>query len=197
MMASKSTLVLLTILFGTSAFGQKLSKADQIASAIQAAPSEMRDGATVLGFDENGALTTLKDGSNDLICLADDPNRSGFNAACYHKDLDPFMARGRALRAEGKNPDEIFKMREEEAKSGKLQMPEKATTLHILSGKDGKYNSSTGEVDGASYRYVVYIPFATSQTTGLPTRPTAPGHPWIMDPGTHRAHIMITPPRPK
>ena len=197
MMAAKTTIIIFTLLFYTSAFGQSLSNADQIASAIQAAPTEMRDGATVLGYDDSGALTTLKDGSNDLICLADDPNRSGFNAACYHKDLEPFMARGRALRAEGKNPDEIFKMREEEAKSGKLMMPEKATTLHILSGKEGKYNASTGLVEDAFYRYVVYIPFATSETTGLPTRPTAPGHPWIMDPGTHRAHIMITPPRPK
>ena len=29
--------------------------------------------------------------------------------------------------------------------------------------------------------------------TGLPERPVAPNHPWIMNPGTHRAHIMISP----
>jgi len=41
---------------------------------------------------------------------------------------------------------------------------------------------------------VVYIPWATAASTGLPIKPAAPGMPWIMDPGTHRAHIMITPP---
>jgi len=40
---------------------------------------------------------------------------------------------------------------------------------------------------------VVYIPWATAASTGLPIKPEAPGMPWIMDPGTHRAHIMINP----
>jgi len=43
---------------------------------------------------------------------------------------------------------------------------------------------------------VVYVPYATAATTGLPTRP-APGVPWLMDPGTAGAHIMISPPRPQ
>ena len=31
--------------------------------------------------------------------FADNPKVEGISVACYHKDLDPFMARGRALRA--------------------------------------------------------------------------------------------------
>jgi hypothetical protein len=46
-------------------------------------------------------------------------------------------------------------------------------------------------------RYVVYIPYATPDTTGIPLAPATPGGPWIMDAGTHRAHIMINPPKPK
>ncbi|MEQ9426261.1 MAG: hypothetical protein RJQ09_17685 [Cyclobacteriaceae bacterium] len=192
----KNILLLTTgILIAACTEAQIPNKEEQIAAAVLAAPEEMRDGPMVYGFDADGKLVTLQEGTNDLVCLADDPNIAGFNAACYHKDLDAFMARGRALKAEGKTSTEIFDMREEEAKSGTLKMPDQPTTLHILSGKEGKYNSETGAVDGAAYRYVVYIPFATSATTGLPTRPTAPGHPWIMDPGTHKAHIMITPPR--
>ena len=34
---------------------------------------------------------------------------------------------------------------------------------------------------------------ATAETTGLPTKPHVKGMPWIMDPGTHRAHIMVGP----
>ena len=194
-MKLKSILLLFAFAQLSISYAQIPPKEDQIAATIQAAPAEMRDGASILGYGSDGKLITLREGTNDIICLADDPDRSGFNAACYHKDLDAFMARGRALRAEGKNPKQIFDTREEEAKAGKLKMPDQPTTLHILSGNDGKYNPESGEVEGAFYRYVVYIPFATSETTGLPTRPTAPGHPWIMDPGTHRAHIMITPPR--
>ena len=166
----------------------------QIKSALMAAPEGMRDGAKVYGFSDKGEFITLREGTNGLICLADDPNQKGFNAACYHKDLDPFMARGRELKKEGKNFKEIFDMREEEVKAGKLKIPH-GSSLFVLSGPDEVLNTTTGEVTGASLRSVVYIPFETSESTGLPLKPAAPGMPWIMDPGTHRAHIMITPPK--
>ena len=170
-------------------------KEAQISAAVMAAPEDKRAEATVLGFDADGNIVTIREGSNNMVCLADDPNSPGFNAACYHKDLEPFMARGRMLKTEGKNPQEIVEIREEEARSGALKMPEAPATLHVLSGKEGKYNAESGEVENANYRYVVYIPFATAESTGLPEKPMVPGGPWIMDPGTHRAHIMITPPQ--
>ncbi|MEP2773173.1 MAG: hypothetical protein ABJH05_13565 [Fulvivirga sp.] len=170
------------------------NKEAQLAMAVQAAPEDKRDGATVYGYDENGELVLLKEGTNELICLSDDPNSKGLNIACYHQDLEAFMARGRELKAEGKSRSEIFDIREEEAKSGALKMPENPSTLHVLSGPDGLYNADSMRVENANYRYVVYIPFATPESTGLPIRPMVPGGPWIMDPGTHKAHIMITPP---
>ena len=166
----------------------------QIGGAVMAAPEDKRAGATVYGYDAKGNIVLLREGINNLICLADNPNQSGYNCACYHKDLEAFMARGRELKAEGKTQGEIFDIREEEAKSGQLKMPEQATTLHVLAGPNGQYDPATNTVDGADYRYVVYIPFATAESSGLPLKPMVPGGPWIMDPGTHRAHIMITPP---
>lgn len=103
------------------------------------------------------------------------------------------MARGRELRAEGKTGPEIFDIREEEAKSGKLDMGKQGSTLHIYYGESDLYNPETNEVEGAHYRYVVYLPFATAESTGLPEKPVGSNHPWIMNPGTHRAHIMISP----
>ena len=173
------------------------SKADQVKAAVQAAPEDKRDNATVLGFDQDGKMVMLRKGTNEMTCLADNPQKEGYNSACYHKDLEPFMARGRALKAEGKNSGEVFDIREKEAKAGTLQMPKNATTLHILYGSDGKYDAESGKVFNARLRYVVYIPFATAESTGLPIRPMVPGGPWIMDPGTHRAHIMISPPEKK
>ena len=105
------------------------------------------------------------------------------------------MSRGRALKAEGKTSEEIFDIRETEAKSGALQMPEKASTLYVLSGKEATYDAATGEVSGASLRWVVYTPWATAESSGLPLKPQVPGGPWLMNPGTHRAHIMIFAPQ--
>ena len=164
-----------------------------IATALMAAPEASREDCTVIGYNMAGEFVTLKEGSNEFICLADDPKRKGFNAACYHQELEPFMARGRALRAEGKTGPEIFDIREEEVKSGQLSMGTPGTTLHIYYGKNSTYDPESGKVAGAKHRYVVYLPFATAASTGLPENPQASNHPWIMNPGTHRAHIMITP----
>ncbi|WP_299123587.1 hypothetical protein [uncultured Winogradskyella sp.] len=163
-----------------------------IATALMAAPKASRAGCKVIGYNMAGEFVTLREGNNEFIVLADDPKKEGFNAACYHKDLDPFMARGRALKAEGKKHQEIFDIREEEVKSGKLKIP-MGLTLHIYFGPKTMYNPETSEVDGARLRYVVYMPYATSASTGLPEVPPASNHPWIMNPGTHRAHIMISP----
>ncbi len=164
-----------------------------IATAVLAAPEASRAGSKVIGYNTAGEFVTLREGTNEFICLADDPNKEGFSAACYHKSMEPFMARGRALREEGKTAQEIFAVREEEAKSGQLEMGQAGSTLHVYSGPEARYDPAAGTVPGATYRYVVYMPFATAESTGLPESPIAPNHPWIMDPGTHRAHIMISP----
>ena len=163
----------------------------QIKTALMAVPQDYRESATMYGYDPRGKLVTLKEGSNAYIALADNPDNENFSTAAYHRDLEPFMARGRELRAQGKEADEVFKIREEEVRSGKLSMPDKAT-LCVFSGT---VDPETGEIGNPYVRYVFYMPFATGESTGLPTTPTPPGHAWLMDPGTHRAHIMITPPK--
>jgi hypothetical protein len=188
-------LLVAVYLMPTNSFSQVPSNDAQIKSAVLGAPEGLRDGAKILGFDKDEKLITLRDGTNELICLADDPNSNGFNSACYHVDLEPFMARGRALREDGLSMKEIFDTRENEVQAGTLKMPESPTTLHIYYGSSDILNIETGEVTGGNYRAVVYIPYATAASTGLPLTPEVAGGPWLMDPGTHRAHIMITPPK--
>lgn len=165
----------------------------QIKGAMLAAPAASKDGAMVYGYSPKGDFTVLRRGTNEMVCLADDPALDGFSASCYHSDLEPFMERGRVLRDQGKNTKEITEIRETEVQAGTLQMPDQPTTLYVYFAPKERYDLTTGEVKG-DFRYVVYIPYATAASTGLPTRPEAPGMPWIMDPGTHRAHIMINPP---
>jgi hypothetical protein len=191
-----SALFLLLTLVAFPAFSQTIPSKDiQIKTALLAAPDDKREGAMVYGYNEKGEFTVLRKGTNELICLADDPNSPGFNASCYHMGLEPFMERGRQLKKEGKSFQEIFDIREAEVKSGKLKMPKDGATLFVLSADAENYNPKTGEVKDSYLRYVVYIPWATEESTGLPLKPSGPAMPWIMDPGTHRAHIMINPPR--
>ena len=172
---------------------QKLTKEEQILSAVQAAPMTSRDLATVYGYDEQGEFILLRQGSNGIICIADDPNKDGFEVVAYHKSLDPFMARGRELTKEGKNREEKEKIREQEAITKVLEMPEVPAALHIYFGKNGYYDIEKNEVRNCRYRYVVYTPFATAESTGLGLQPNKEGHPWLMFPGKYNAHIMISP----
>ena len=187
-------MVFLSVLSAQVMLAQVPSSEIQIKIAVLAAPEDKRAGAMVYGYDAKGEFIILRKGTNELVCIADNPKQEGLSVSCYHKDLEPFMARGRELKAAGKTFQEIFDIREAEAKSGKLVMPMQASNLQVYSATADAYNATTGEVTKGKFRYVVYIPWATAASTGLPTKPEVPGMPWIMDPGTHRAHIMIDPP---
>ena len=186
--------LIITLSSAQTLSAQNPPAAIQIKTALLAAPEAKKAGAMVYGYSAKGEFVVLRNGTNEMICLADDPKEKDLSVSCYHKDLEPFMARGRELRATGKSFQEIFDIREAEAKSGKLKMPQHPSNLQVYSASAESYNAKTGEVTKGSLRSVVYIPWATSASTGLPLKPDAPGMPWIMDPGTHRAHIMITPP---
>ncbi len=121
----------------------------QIRVALLAAPAEFRDSATVLGYTPEGKLTTLRPGTNDMICLAPNPKQFGVYAYAYPKRLEPFMARGRELTEQGKlrQKDSI---RLAEVQSGKLIMPKDATILYGYWGKDEDLVPETGEIKTAS-----------------------------------------------
>ena len=164
----------------------------QIAGAVLAAPAELRDGAAVLGFDAQGGRVMIREGKNEMICLASDPAKTTFNVACYHKDLEPFMARGRELLAQKVTGAKRNEVRFKEVEDGKLAMPKEPRTLYVLTGTS--FDSSTGKVQDPYLRWVIYVPFATPESTGLSTK-ASESAPWLMAPGTAGAHIMINPPR--
>ena len=81
---------------------QPLPAEQQIASAVLAVPAEFRADARVLGYRAGAPqLVTLREGKGPFTCIASDPAAKEFHVACYHQSLEPFMARGRALRASG------------------------------------------------------------------------------------------------
>lgn len=196
----KNLLFIAALMMSLSSWGQDdkkniLSPEVQINTAVLPLPEEQRETAMVYGYDINGEMVVLREGTGNMVCLADDPTREGISVSCYSKKLDPFMARGRALTAEGRGEMEKREIRQREAEEGTLELPDAPGMTYIFSGTEDNYNRETGELKDGRYRYVIYIPYATTESTGLPDKPHYPGMPWLMDPGTHRAHIMITPPQ--
>ena len=161
----------------------------QIAAAVLPLPKELRAGATVMGYREAGKLTTIRKGTNGMTCLALFAIEKAFHAACYQDGMEPFMARGRELRAQGIKGAEVDSIRFKEVKNGKLKVPGHAM-MYQLFGDSTSWDPATGNVTKAQELLVLYLPFATEKTTGLSPTPSANG-PWIMYPGTPKAHMML------
>lgn len=163
----------------------------QIAAAVLPLPdSAFQATATVMGYRTAGTLEMLRATDGPMICLADNPTDPPFHVACYHRSLEPFMARGRELRTQGIS--NVDSMRYPEVESGKLPMPNRAA-LWSLTGPAGSMDYTTMTTgEGVRALYVVYIPGATPESTGLPATP-GPNSPWLMFPGTPKAHIMFIP----
>ena len=149
----------------------------QIAGAILAAPAELRDGAAVYGYDAHGKRAWLREGKNEMIRLASDPAKTAFNVACYHKSLEPFMARGRELSEQKLSNAKRREIRFKEIEEGKLAMPREPRTLYVLTGT--AFDAASAKVKDPYLRWVIYVPFATTQSTGLSTK-ASDGAPWLM-----------------
>ena len=190
-MLVKLTIAFLLILFTWIVAAADIPSAQvQIAGAVLAAPAELREGAAVLGYDAQGGRVWIREGKNEMVCLATDPTKTAFNVACYHKDLEPFMARGRELLAQKVTGAKRNEIRFKEVEDGKLALPREPRTLYVLTGT----SFDSGKVQDPYLRWVIYVPFATPESTGLSTK-GSDGAPWLMSPGTAGAHIMINPPK--
>jgi hypothetical protein len=175
-----------------AATAQVAPAAYQMKAAVRAAPEGRREGATIMGYDAAGKFVTLRKGTNDIVCMADDPSAEGFEVSCHHDSLEPYFARGRELAAQKIQDRNAPRWKEIEA--GTLKFPTKQATNYIMTGSG--FDAATGTIRDAYLRWVIYTPFATEESTGLTTQGSV-NAPWLMFPGTPGAHIMITPPRPK
>jgi hypothetical protein len=163
----------------------------QIELAVQAAPPDRRAEATVQGYDETGAFVVLREGTNDLVCMAPAPAAEAFEVSCHHEGLEAYFARGRELRAQGSANDAATRTRWQEVEDGTLALPYGGVN-YILHGSG--FDPETREVREPYLRWVIYTPGATPESTGLSAQPSE-GAPWLMQPGTPGSHIMITPAR--
>ena len=169
---------------------QERTDAWQVGTAVLPLPDSLRAGATVLGY-RTGGLEGLRTGTNGMVCLADDPAEEGFHVACYHDGLEPFMARGRALRAQGLGRAGVDSARLAEIEGGTLAGPKAGLVLYSVSLKDAVADPAAGLPDGTKGLAVIYLPYATEATSGLSTQPSRE-HPWLMFAGKPWAHAMIT-----
>jgi len=187
-----SVLLLLAACGRAGSASAQMSPADQIARAVLAAPESLRADATVLGYGgeprEGDPLTVLRQGTNGIMCLADDPSNERFSVACYHESMDPFMAMGRRMSAAGEDRAAVLDARRAAIDAGEMQPP--GAALWVLTA-DSDVDPAVGPGDDSRRRSVLYVPYAKAEELGLPTHPDG-SSPWLMLPGQPWAHVMIS-----
>ena len=160
---------------------------DAVELAVAPIPSESEQAGARVIQKQGSEWVTLRDGTGSFICIADEAGDDRFHTACYHESLEPYMARGRELTAQGVTGRDNVEMRMAEIEAGTLEMPSYAF-LHAIYAAEGW----SGDMDAVQRRQsVIYTPFATAEELGLPTVATRGA--WLMGAGTANAHVMITP----
>jgi hypothetical protein len=62
-----------------------------IASAMKAAPKDVAEHATIVAPAENGAMRTLRQGTNNFTCLPDNPATPGPDPMCWDKNAGSWI----------------------------------------------------------------------------------------------------------
>jgi hypothetical protein len=70
-------------------------------------------------------------------------------------------------------------------------MPSVPAALASIFADSADFDPAAGSPKGAGILDVIYIPYATGESTGIPEKPKD-GRPWLMYPGEPWAHVMIS-----
>lgn len=155
---------------------------DPIERALAAAPRNMKEGATVIKWKDDGTYDTLKKGTNKLVCYdrSGEPGRQPFAVQCTSLANLDRVKQSRKFEAV-QDRTERQKAIDEAEKNGTRVKPEFGSVWLTMNGPDQAH---------ARIHTTVAVPNATAQTLGLPDNPQQGGI-WIMNAGTTTAHLMI------
>jgi len=157
----------------------------QIAEAVSPLPESMRADATVVTFDAKGAVQTLRQGTNGVVCQPNQPKPTpDFSASCYSQALAPQREMEAKLRAEGKDAKAVSAAVQAAKDAGTLKNPPLGTMMYGRSGKTA---------DATRVTWVMLMPNMKAEDLGLPVK-AGKGTPWMMNSGKPGAHIMMPQP---
>ena len=157
-----------------------VAQSPDIDTPLLAAPANQREAATVIKWKPDFTYDTLKKGTNRLVCYdrSGQPAQQPFAVECTSVANLDRVAQNMKLEALGDKRQAALDAAE---KDGSRVKPEFGSVFYNLNGKDK---------ESARPHMTVAVPFATSQSLGLPDN-NKMGGVWIMNAGTSTAHLMI------
>jgi hypothetical protein len=167
-------------LCGFSSSAAVAADAALVNGALLPIPAAMRDRATVVLDVSDAKRVILRQGNNGIICKAN-TLKDRFFTECYPQELDAFWTRNQALGREGKTGAETTEALVEDVRAGRLKTPSVGVVTYEMGGDSP---------DSALPHMIVFLPNATSKSSGLPDK-SDPYRPWLMWAGTPFAHVMV------
>jgi hypothetical protein len=153
----------------------------EVDRALLAAPAPLRDQATVIKWKADNTYDTLRKGTNRLVCYdrSGRPLHPAFSLECTSIANLERAAQNLKLEAVGDRA-KANALLDAAEKDGTRVKPEFGSVWYHLEGPD----QAT-----ARTHMTIAVPFATTQSLGLPDNPKLGGV-WIMNAGTSTAHLM-------
>jgi hypothetical protein len=155
-----------------------------IDKVVLAAPANARADATVVKWGPDGKRIVVRQGKNGLACwdqAAWGHSRTPLNVHCTAEAGLARVEQNREFYTKASSREEAEKAIQAAEKEGKRVPPVYGAAFYGLSGADAA--TARGHV-------TIAVPFATTETLKMPSKPVASGA-WIMDAGTSAAHIMV------
>ena len=162
--------------------GEAQSVEQTIERALAAAPGRAAADATVVRWTADHTWEVIKEGTNRLACFdrSGEPGRRPFAVQCTSVANLERVAQNRRFRAETASAEALRDRIAAAEADGSRVEPEYGSLWIAMNGQDR---------ESARIHTTIAVPFATTESTGLPDNPQAGGA-WIMDAGTSGAHIM-------
>jgi hypothetical protein len=155
------------------------SQADVDKALLAAPAANLRDQATVVKWKPDFTYTTLRKGTNKLVCYdrSGFPGQQAFSLECTNLGNLDRVAQNMKFEAMGDKAKAMFDAAE---KDGTRVKPEYGSVWYHLMGADQEHTRT---------HMTIAVPGATTQSTGLPDNNRSGGV-WIMNAGTTTAHLM-------
>ena len=159
------------------------SDSELIEQALAASPRRARDGATVVKWSGDHTYTTIKEGTNQVVCYsrADQRDRPPFAVQCTSLANLERVTQNRRFRADSSDAEAERALVAAAAQDG--------TREDVAFGSFFRSMNGTSQAQ-AGIHTTIAMPGATAASSGFPDSP-GQGGAWLMATGTTEAHLMI------
>jgi hypothetical protein len=170
-------------LLSVAAGAEAQSNQETIDRALAPLTGRARDGAAVIRFNADQSYVTLKEGTNPWVCYdrSGEPGRAPFAVQCTNIGNLPRLQQNRRLEAAAADRDALRASVASADEGGNRVEAVYGSVWIVMNGQD---------MASASRHLTVAVPYATTESTGLPDNGQAGGA-YIMAAGTSEAHIMV------